>query len=193
MNPIDLIQFAEHSQRLPTSFLFHEEEIRITPSWKILVAHIIDFSLVVTASSIMRILYENSIYALFVTKNLRHFFKTIDMTSLSGPLLPIMIFSYFFFAYFMNHGQSYGMLILKNRIQMKEKSFFEAIKWASNSCLICLSCGVSFLIFKKKWQALKGHDYLYQALISLRDVQINHQSDNRPAPETKVEDWAKVA
>lgn len=198
MNPIDLVPFAEHSQKLPGKFLAPLTAKESVPTWKILASHFIDFTLTFVATSVITMLFSQSVKGILLTRSLRMAFSEKDVAALAGPLLPLMLFSYFFFSYFMNHGQTAGMMLFKRRVNMKSKSFYEAALWASHSLILCLSCGLSYLAGKAKWKNIKGHDYLYQDLVSFKEVQaINLLSKvDEFAVETKEEtehDWAKAA
>ena len=196
MNPIDLIPFAEHSQRLPGKFLAPTAVKEKVSSWKILASHFIDFVITFTITSAMTMLFSHSVKMVFVTRSLRLAFSEKEISSLAGPLLPLMIFSYFFFSYFMNHGQTPGMMLFKRRVNMQSKSFMEAAVWAAHSLFLCVSCGLSYFASKARWQNVKGHDYLYQDLVAYKEIQpVNLLSkvDEFSVVEEVQEDWAKAA
>lgn len=196
MNPIDLIPFAEHSQKLPGKFLAPIQLKEKGSTWKIMASHFIDFILTFTATSVMTMLFSHSVKMVFVTRSLRMAFSEKEISSLAGPLLPLMIFSYFFFSYFMNHGQTPGMMLFKLRVNMKSKSFLQAAVWAAHSLFLSLSCGLSYFVGKAKWQNVKGHDYLYQDLVSykeFRPVNLLSKVDEFNVVEEVQEDWAKAA
>jgi hypothetical protein len=43
MNPINLVDYATHSQKIPTKFLHVQVKKTEVRSWKILLSHLIDF------------------------------------------------------------------------------------------------------------------------------------------------------
>ena len=198
MNSIDLIPFAEHSQKLPGKYLAPVAKEEKVSTWKILASHLIDFSLTFVATSVMTMLFSHSVKSVLVTRSLRIAFSEKDVAALAGPLIPLMLFSYFFFSYFMNHGQTVGMMVFKRRITMQSNSFYEAAKWAAYSLFLVMTCGLSYLVGKAKWQNIKNQDYLYQDLVSYKEVQaINLLSkiDEFEAAKEVVaeEDWSKAA
>jgi hypothetical protein len=195
MKPIDLVLFAENSRKLPGHFLAPESENKSVPTWKVLAAHLVDFFTVCILTSSISSLFNLSIKNILVTRSLRIAFSHVNVMSFVGPLLPLMLFSYFFFSYFMNHGQTYGMLLLKRRIEMKSKSFKESFKWATHSLLLCISWGITFLFEKSKWQKLKGHDYLYQELLTHKETHEIYLLSrvDKLAKVIESEDWSKAA
>lgn len=168
MKLIDLVVFAEHSQKLPSQLL--EPQIpKKESSWKILAAHFIDLIVVFMFTNIMLAIFAKSVEMILITERLQSAFKLEKILHLSEPLLPMTLFSYFFFSYFMNHGQTYGMFLLKKRVELKSKSFRECFSWALHSSLVCFSCGLTYLLKRSKWNRFKGHDYLYQGLIDVKE------------------------
>lgn len=197
MNPIDLIPFAEHSQKLPGKYLAPIAKKEKSSTWKILASHFIDFGLTFVATSVMTMLFSHSIKSVLVTKSLRVAFSEKSVAALSAPLIPLMLFTYLFFSYFMNHGQTVGMMLIKRRVEMKSKSFYEAAKWAAHSLILIMTCGLSYFVGKTKWQSMKGQDYLYQDLISYKEFRpvnlLSKIEEFKAVEEVVEEDWAKAA
>lgn len=197
MNPIDLIPFAEHSQRLPGKYLAPISKKEKVSSWKIFASHFIDFGLTFVATSAMTMLFSHSVKSVLVTRSLRIAFSEKDVAALAGPLIPLMLFSYFFFSYFMNHGQTVGMMLFKRRVDMQSQSFYEAAKWAAYSLFLVMTCGLSYLVGKAKWQNIKAHDYLYHDLVSYKEFQpvnlLSKIEEFEAVEEVVEEDWAKAA
>jgi hypothetical protein len=197
MNPIDLIPFAEHSQKLPGKFLAPIAKQEKVSTWKILASHFIDFGLTFVATSVMTMLFSHSIKSILVTRSLQIAFSEKNIASLAAPLVPLMLFSYFFFSYFMNHGQTIGMMLFKRRIAMQSKSFYEAAKWAAHSLFLVMTCGLSYVVGKSKWQNIKNQDYLYQDLISYKEFHtinlLSRIDDFAEMEEVVEEEWIKAA
>lgn len=173
MKLIDLVLFAEHSQKIPDSYLTphlsHKEK-----SWEVLGTHLIDFFIAFTITFIMTAVLTESIQMILVTQGLQKAFKAAESMNFTGRLFPLILFSYFFFSYFMNHGQTVGMHFFKKRIKMRSQSFRDAFSWAMQSFAMCFSCGISYLIKPESWSAIKGHDYLYENLMESKlDYSIN--------------------
>ncbi len=196
MNPIDLVPFAEHSQKIPKTFLAPIASKESVSSWKIVGSHFVDFSITFALTSSMTALFSHSVKTVLVTRSLRIAFEESAIAALAAPVLPLMLFSYFFFCYFMNHGQTLGMMMFKRRVELKSKSFASAARWAAHSLILCLSCGLSYFFGKEKWENIKGHDYLYQHLVSFREIQpiiLLSQTDSFAEDEVVQEEWKKAA
>jgi hypothetical protein len=164
MRPVDLRIFSEHSQKVPSALLCHLR--KVTPSWKILAAHLVDFWIVALGAG--AITYSiSSVYDLFFITSALKIAASADVEFKFFLFsFPFMTFNYFFFCYFLNHGQTCSMAILKSRIKLDSKEFGGALKWASRSTLLCFSCGLSFLIGSRYWKEVKEHDYLYGDLLT---------------------------
>lgn len=197
MKPIDLIPFAEHSQKLPAELLVPVSSSNRINSWKVLTAHMIDFAMVFVLTSFMAAMFSLSIKPIMVTRGLKQIFSDEMVFGASGMILPFMVFNYFFFSYFMNHGQTWGMYILKNRMEMKTQSFLEALKWAAHSAILCFSCGTSFVTQQKVWARFKEHDYLYHNLFTHKEsasLNLLAKIDEFESQKVMEEDnWKKVA
>jgi hypothetical protein len=195
MAPIDLLKFAEHSQKVPGNFLCHTRKAPET--WKIFAAHLFDFWIITSMAA--GITYSiSSVYDLFfITKALKRAAAADIELEFFLLSLPFIMFNYFFFSYFLNHGQTCSMAILKSRIKLDSKGFREALKWASRSTLFCLSCGLSYFVGRRQWKEMKEHDYLYGELVTKIDMttiqllyRVNRQkSDEAPADA----DWTRAA
>jgi hypothetical protein len=80
--------------------------------------------------------------------------------------------SYFFFSYFFNQGQTWGMSAMKNRIEMQEQSFRSSFFWAMFSSAIMMTGGASYLfsykwVQEKGWGEFKEQDHLYSELMKV--------------------------
>jgi hypothetical protein len=167
MNPVDLVHFAEHSEKLPAAYLSPRQAAPQT--WKLLLGLGTDFLLAVSLVSLMATMFNHSVSALIVTEGLRNIFHFSTIRTFSGTLVPFLVFNYFFFSYFLNHGQSWGLLLVRKRLRMPSKSFLGALKWASHSTLLCLTGGLTFLLHRPSWEGLSDDDYLYRDLLTAAD------------------------
>lgn len=196
MNPINLVDFAEHSQKVPAQMLApnaHKNEFKI---WKVLVGHYLDFAVAFTTTMMMVAFFNLSLKTFLVTKGLQKAWSDEVVLSFTASALPAMVFSYFFFSYFLNHGQTYGMHLLKKRISMQDKSFKEAALWACSSMVLCFTGGLSYFIQKDKWQSFSSHDYLYNHLMVDRPVSpVNLVSAIEEYNKEEVEEeyWSNAA
>jgi hypothetical protein len=171
MNPINLVNYAEQSLKVPSEFLAPNPKKQDWKIWKLFLGHYIDFFSAFIFTIIISGVFNNSIKTMLVTKGLqRAWTKDFVIFTFSGSVLPTMLFCYFFFSYFLNDGQTWGMYLLKKRIRMKDKCFKEAALWACSSMVLCFSLGLSYFIHKEKWQNIKSYDYLYDHLMLDKDV-----------------------
>ena len=197
MKIIDLVLFAEHSQKLPVKLLSPDTSIKKIDTGKILASHSIDFFLVLTVTSTVTTLFAHSVHLILVTQGLHLAFSKVDLTKLTGSTLPLMLFGYFYFCYFMNHGQTYGMILTKNRIKMNNRNLGHVLRWATDSFLLCFSAGLSFFINKNKWLNFRQDDYLYKDLLTYKDeMQIDLLSrtlEDSIHQETPTKEWKKAA
>jgi hypothetical protein len=170
MNPINLVPFADHSQKLPSKFLSPNESVRSSSTWKILAAHFFDFTFAFGSSTFMSVIFGQTVKSLLLTSGLRFAFSKQSFMPLEVTLLPVILISYFFVCHFMNHGQTLGMMIVKCRIPMKSQDFKEALQWAVHSTILCLSMGMSYFFTRKNWQSTSSHDYLYNQLMLTKEI-----------------------
>lgn len=169
MSPIDLIPFAEHSKKLPKKVLSPENKTEPLETWKILTSHFLDFGMAFMLSSSMALVFNLSIKGLLMTRGLRSAFSEATAFKLSMALFPLILFSYFFSSYFLNNGQTYGMYILKKRMEMKSNSLRDSFSWATHSFLLCVTGGISLLAKKDVWKSFRTHDHLYTDLFIHKD------------------------
>lgn len=196
MKQIDLVQFAEHSQKLPGKFLTPVQKKEQVSTARLLTAHMFDFGAVFVMTSVMGGMFNQSVKMILVSKSLNAAFSELTVMSLAFSFLPMIVFSYFFFSYFMNHGQTFGMMVMKKRIEMESKSFSESLRWAAFSLMLCFSGGLSYFITKPFWRSFKGHDYLYSELMTEKQfAPINLLSEIDKFEEEKFEEenYARAA
>lgn len=198
MNPIDLKEFAEHSQKLPSEWLHPQSKKSEFKLWKVFFTHYLDFAAAFTTTVMIAAVFNQSLKALVVANSLQKVWKDEIIMSFSASMLPFMVFSYFFFSFFMNHGQTWGMVLMKKRIEMKSQSFKDAGLWACYSMVLCFTGGLSYLIKKEKWQSFKPHDFLYDTLTMEREfapVNLLSEIDKFNVVEVahEEEDWAQAA
>ena len=174
MTPIDLIDYADSAEKIPSSLLKQApaEKVEVN-SWKILSAYFLDFT-AITATTVMTCGFlKLSFNAFMVTSKLQFAFEKIPFSTLTINFLPAIFMSYFFFSYLFNHGQTWGMSVMKNRIEMKETNFRSSLLWAMFSSAIMMTGGLSFLFTykwmqKKGWGEFQNHDHLYFDLMQER-------------------------
>jgi len=194
MKTIDLVSLADHSQKIPTKFLTPTTN-ELPSSWRILLAHIIDFYMVLFMGSLTFTIYVQSIRTFFVTRSLNLAYSESALLTFSTSFLPLLTLTYFSFSYFMNHGQTIGMTFVKSRIEMQNKNFYESLNWAMTSVMLCFSLGLSYFITKDLWNNFKWKDYLYQDLIAYKEetgIDLLSQT-NTVSKNSSTEEFTKIA
>lgn len=193
MTPIDLIPFAEHSQKLPESFLVPEAQKK--DKWSVFAAHMIDFGIAWSLMTMITLTVTHAFDFMMVTKSLKMAYSTDFLFNFSNLFLPLFVFSYFFFAYFLNHGQTPGLHLMKRRVELQHNSFRDAARWAAWSMLLCFSWGLSYFVKRDLIENFKGHDWLYKKLIEHKESYSIDLFDRIKEPEVAEvqEDWAQAA
>ncbi|MFP5385204.1 MAG: hypothetical protein ACLGHN_03950 [Bacteriovoracia bacterium] len=194
MTPIDLIPFAENSQKVPKKFLAPVAGVSGKPdTLKLLCAHFMDFWTAFMMVTLISGVFSQSVKSFLVTKGLQSSYSSIETQGLFFALFPLILFAYFFFSYFLNHGQTPSMLLLKKRIEMKPNSFAEAFRWATHSFLLCLSWGTSYLLKPEVWKLLKSHDHLYYDLMAYKEVKVVNLVSLSEESHRSEETWQEAA
>ncbi len=195
MKLIDLTLFAEHSQKLPSSYL--EPKIKKeTSSWNILTIHLVDFTIAYFITNIITLFLTESASMIMTISGVEKAFPYNQVMGFSSKLLPLVTFSYFFFLYFMNNGQTVGMRAFKKRVNLPQLSFRESFRWALRSFLLCATGGLSFLFSGRKWDKLETHDYLYENLLAPKDdspVNLLAEVESFEKKEVNQENWQQAA
>ena len=192
MTPVDLVLFAEHSLKLPENYLSPARPVE--KKWPVFAALIMDFGMVFLGTLLMTAILNHGVGLFLVTNGPKAVFNPDMVVNLSSTFLPVILFSYFFFSFFLNNGQTWGMQTMKKRIQMKEQSFKDAFKWAIWSGLLCYSCGFTHFFSKKAVEQIKAHDWLYQDLLVFRESsEINLMDLIQDVDEALPPAWKEAA
>lgn len=174
MKRFDLLDYTDHTAKIDKEVLSSEDIIEKSSTMDSFFSHLFDLGAVVTSVSTIDLILKVSFSKFMISSSLQKSFLN-DSSSFMSYTFAIVMMSYFFFSYFFNHGQTWGMHLFKRRIPMKDKDFKSALTWTLYSCLVCMTVGLTALIWKSK--SLRTHDYLYHDLmktktdqtISLRD------------------------
>ncbi|HXH32480.1 MAG TPA: RDD family protein [Bacteriovoracaceae bacterium] len=173
MKSIDLVLFADHSQKLTREMLVGTVETSDrTQLARFLAAHFIDFVIALSFTSAISQSFTASINLLLQAKVMSSTFSMYHSASFTSMIFPVVLLCYFSFFYLLNHGQTWGMHFFKGRITMKSGSLMAAAKWGCYSFSVCLTGGISLWLLQgvKLKQVFKGHDYLYTELLAHKDV-----------------------
>lgn len=174
MTPIDLLDFAQAKKKIPSSVLQHipgpSEQLK---KRKIVLAHAFDLITISWASLFLVKFFEASFQSFMVTRELRGAFGQIQFESLMITIMPLMFTSYFFFSFFFNQGQSWGMKRMKLRVTIPTFSYRSSLLWAMFSACAMMTAGLTLLSYawiqKKGWGEFKSEDYLYEGLVQYKD------------------------
>jgi hypothetical protein len=205
MTPVDLIDYTDSDEKIPSSVLEQApaEKVEVN-SWKILSAYFLDFMAITTITVMTCAFLKFSFNTFMVTSNLQHAFEKIPFSTFTINFLPAFFMSYFFFSYFFNHGQTWGMSVMRNRIEMKELNVRSSLVWAMFSSSIMMTGGLSFLLSykwmqKKGWGDFQHHDHLYFDLMQerlsspLNLVELTSVSAKAQETVTEEENYNKAA
>lgn len=205
MTPIDLLDYTDSSSNIPQQVLKHSvpKHAEVT-TWKILVAHFIDFTSVLMMTFMGAKFLELSLNGYMAGSMLQRSFGQVPFAALVNSSLPLMFMSYFFFSYFFNHGQTYGMYKMNLRIDMPELNFRSAFLWSMFSSALVMTGGLTLLFSRqwakeKGWGTFKGHDHLWvdlmqeRVLSPLSLVEISNQVQDKKVEENLEDDWSQAA
>lgn len=171
MTPIDLIDFTDSKKKIPTYFLKHRSPQRaVISDRKAIAALMLDFTAILGTTVMLSTLFKLYFGSYMISGHLQSAMSKLSFYEISVSSLPLMFMSYFFFSNFFNHGQSWGMHVMKTRIQMPEQNFSTSFLWAIFASSTIMTFGLSFFwarnFFESKgWGTFEGHDHLYVDLI----------------------------
>lgn len=204
MSPINLFDYTNVRKKIPARALKHQTpKPKPISSYQIIGAHMIDALTIIGLTTALVAVVGISASTFMVTSNLRSAFNNIPFASFVISLMPLVFSSYFFFSYFFNHGQSYGMKVLKTRIEMPEMSYRSSLFWGIFSAAAVMSGGLTLLSYqwiqKKGWGEFKGHDHLYFELISEKTyspvnlVEMTASFNQKPKVQEEEETFLQAA
>lgn len=183
MKPIDLTQFADHSQKIPSEFLNTSLTGNHTFKWyEVFATHFIDLYIVTRIFTIVKMVLKSSLHEMMTTESLSSAFSDVSFTGMNISMLVVMVATYFFSCYFLNQGQTLGMKILNRRVSMETHSFSSAWKWTCYSLGIYASLGTIVAWGHKKlvehgFGSFSKTDHLYLEMMTYKTWK---------APELKV-------
>ena len=136
--------------------------------WKqIIAAHFIDFWMVLGASAWMKFMMTMFFSSYMISPTMRRSFAELDSVMVTACVFPIILTSYFYFSFFFNQGQTFGMNRMKIRMAMREHDFIDSYKWSVYSMKVAMTFGI--FTFFAKHQPYKAHDYLYENMMVEKD------------------------
>ncbi len=167
MTNLDLMDYANSSQKIPAEVLHASLKDESVHAWRIYLAHYLDFCLIATITIGASKVFSLSVKDFLPTWSLKAAYSSMH-SNYSMALIPFVLFSYYFFSYFLNSGQSWGHHVSKIRVSLKERSFRSAFRHATYSAIYCLTGGLSSF-WSPLEQSTANHDYLYRQLMTIKD------------------------
>lgn len=203
MNPVDLIDYTNTKEKIPSIILSpRSQNQKEVTHWKILATHLLDSMMIFQTTIMISVILKLSLSTYMVSSSLNKAFERINFSTLTMQMIPLIFVSYYFFSYFFNHGQSWGMNTLKTRIKMEELDFRSSLAWTTFSCTFMITGGLS-LFFAYNWMQKKGwgkymtHDHLYGSLLQDRVLSpmnlVEHIHTRAEIIEVENESYAKAA
>ncbi|MGE3609869.1 MAG: RDD family protein [Bacteriovoracaceae bacterium] len=162
MYSIDLVKFAEHSQKIPTQYL-GPNSVEPKKS-KIIFAHLIDFCSIYYASYLFCFLMDFYFMNFMNTERLFNLYTHQSLEIFNPFIFTLTAFAYYFTACFFNSGKTLGMHYMKSRIQVEGHNFQAAFLEAIYRPSLFFTLGLSSNLNKKK--SCLAHDHLYHSLMN---------------------------
>jgi hypothetical protein len=170
MTIIDILDYSESSQKIPSSLLNSSLRSKKINPLKVVLSHYLDFIVIVSLTMTINAAFSFYFEGFLPSWNVKEIYHS-QSSSFTAALFPVILMSYYFFSYLFNDGQSLGLHSYRLRVAAKKSSFRLIFANAFNSSLICLTGGLSF--FWKPTLKIVSHDYLYQNLLEIKDQHIN--------------------
>jgi hypothetical protein len=177
--PIDLTDFVK-GKKIPSHLLEHKsKQVKSVSALRVLMAYSLDLFMICSAATMITSIFKLSLATFVISDRLLDYFHKIEFEVLAFQLFPLMSVSYFFFSFLFNEGQTWGMHQLKIRLQIENFNFQAALRWAIFSSMTIMSFGLTYplayRVMKTKTQnSFEGHDYLYEALMTERQLSPIH-------------------
>lgn len=134
---------------------------------RLLAAHFLDFWAIFWATTIATSMFKLSFQVHLTTRGLHKAWDLVSFSSFTVFAWTAIAMTYFFVSYFMNHGQTAGMKIMKCRVKMKHHDAKESLHWAVRSIGLYMSVGLTSKSFKPN---LGAHDYLWHELVAQKEI-----------------------
>lgn len=176
------INLLDHLSRktIPKELLTEKLSIPRVAQWSIAKAYFLDLFLVYSTSATVCLFLNLSAETLMMTEGLDRSFAKQSPSETMLFIFPVLFLGYFFFSYFLNDGQTWGLHSSKARMSVRPHSFSDSLRWTMRSVLVYLSFGL--LIPKDAFQV---HDHLYHELVLEKHIfPLNLVNELDEKPET---------
>ncbi len=165
MAPFNLSDFAVKEIKIPSSGLRPAQEKNYLG--KYLTAHFLDFWALFWINAVATFFFKSTLQSFMSTRSLNDAWDGVNFSPVAGFTFMAFTFTYFFASYFMNHGQTAGMKIMKCRVRMKEHSFSESLRWTLKSIATYATFG---LVSKRFAAQVAPHDHLWHELVAQKEM-----------------------
>lgn len=186
MAPFNLSDLAVKEMKIPGTNLSPAKSKNFVG--RLLVAHFLDFWAIFFATSFATSMFSLSFKVHLTTNGLSKAWDFVSLSPFTVFAWTAIALTYFFTCYFMNHGQTPGMKLMKCRVKMKHHHLKDSLKWAVRSFGVYVSMGLTAKAFSAN---VGAHDYLWHELVAQKEMAA---PDIRTLkPEIRDEDLWKVA
>lgn len=157
--------YEMHSEKLSPEALGHG--VSPVAKYKILLAHIMDLFAVCMTTVLINALLDTQFGQFVMTKNLQLAWKKTSSDPTTLITLSVVFAGYFFFSFFFNQGQTWGMHQMKIRYPMKGHDFRASFQRMLSSTALYFSMG---LLIGSIQKFFSRQDHLYHSLIQPREL-----------------------
>ena len=163
MNTLDLVRYAAFREKISPEILTTELSVPAVTHSQILQSHFIDIAMASTCSLLIQASALATSQMMMGTKSLKVLALNVSMTPVLLMSFPFILGCYFFFSYFFNEGQSFGMSRQKIRVDLSQHDFIGALDHAIQSLKVVLSFG---FYIKKVSATYLPQDHLYRNMMA---------------------------
>ena len=165
MAPFNLSEFAVKEIKIPSPQLRPAQ----TKSFlgRYLASHLLDFWALVWMNATATYIFKMTFQSFMSTNKLNNAWDMVNFSRAAGFTFIAFSLIYFFTCYSMNHGQTWGMKVMKCRVRMKEHSFSDAVAWTLKSAVTYATLGFATNKFA---HSIVAHDHLWHELIIQKEM-----------------------
>lgn len=165
MAPYNLSDYAVKETRIAGKDLYPAAKVSLMKPF--LKAHFLDFMYIYLINDLAMRALSASLKSHLTTLALKKAWKMSSLSAFSLTSFVVMAVTYFFCSFYLNHGQTPGMMLAKCRVRLKEHSFAGSLNWTFKSLLIGMTCGWIAPRFKED---VLAHDHLWHELVAQKEM-----------------------
>ncbi len=186
MAPFNLSDLAVKEMKIPETHLSPTKTKSFVA--RLLVAHFLDFWTIFWMTALATSMFKLSFQVHLTTKGLNKAWDLVSLSPFTFFAWTAIAVTYFFVSYYLNHGQTAGMKLMKCRVKMNHHDSKGSLQWAFRSFGVYASMGLTAKAFSA---SVGAHDYLWHELVAQKEASA---PDIRTLkPEVRDEDLWKVA